>query len=492
MPPPPTNHSHYERSTPMMAAAARSSPAAYRHLPAAAAAASVSAVPSVHYAAMSATPPPTGNGKPRAPRFIDTFQSRILSQPPPPASPSSTSSPSSPTGSPAPSAASSSKPKRKRRTPTLDPYTKHIRSVKHNEAEVRRRQRLNGLLVELAECVGCRKPQKSAILRVTLEKVRSMERKIHALEDRLREAEQLKQAPDDECGGGGSVKKARTIKMAMETDPGSYESAYGLPALSPLTGPSSSGSSSSSVSSMSSSSSGCAWSGSFDGLGGLSASVPSLSSSAASGLAEVSMPSPLPLSLFPPNLSLPGSSSTPSAVAASVTDVYQSSCEPSELLHSAAQSTPVKQEPGTAVLSDLASGSSVLLLPGQVNVLKAACVPMNVVDLSGRVLDCNAEFESFLGYSLSTLRSSSFTFFEYTHPASLNASFAHLSELIAHDERPMRGEKLYISASGQVKKANTTLFMLRDADGRHNHVCVVLEPVPHDGEVETPSAAVSA
>ena len=443
--------------------------------------------------------------KPRAPRFIDTFQSRILSQPPPPASPSSTSSPSSPTGSPAPSTAST-KPKRKRRTPTLDPYTKHIRSVKHNEAEVRRRQRLNGLLVELAESVGCRKPQKSAILRVTLEKVRAMERKIGALEDKVREAEQSKHGADDGCGS--TLKKARTIKMTMETDSGLYnESAYGLPALSPLTGPTSSGSSSSSVSSMSSSSSGCAWSGSFDTLGGLSASVASLSSSAASGLADVNLPSPLPLSLFPSQLSLPNSSSAPtcgaqSSSAANSMEAYQSplplsaGCEPSDLLHSAVHMS-VKQEPGMAgdfpaSAPPAAGGSSVLLQPGQVNVLRAACVPMNVVDLSGRVLDCNSEFESFLGYSLSTLRSSSFTFFEYTHPASLNTSFAHLSELIAHDDRPMRGEKLYISATGEVKKARTTLFMLRDSDGRRDHVCVMLEPLPHDGRSDMHHNAASA
>lgn len=502
-------HSHYDRPTQphmMQPAAARSSPAAYRHLPPTTATATATALPvsssssSAQYSVPSVTAPSLSlSNKPRAPRFIDTFQSRILSHPPPPASPTSTSSPSSPTGSPQP--ATASKPKRKRRTPTLDPYTKHIRSVKHNEAEVRRRQRLNGLLVELAECVGCRKPQKSAILRVTLEKVRAMERKIGALEDKVREAEQSKQAAADiECGGGGSMKKARTIKMAMETDSGLFESAY-LPALSPLTGPTSSGSSSSSVSSMASSSSGCAWSASFDGLGGMSNSVAALSSSAVSGLADVSLPSPLPLSLFPPNLSLPNTSSAPmSATQSTNIDVYQSplplsaGCEPSDLVLATVHNMSVKQEPGTATALTTAAGSTAPLRAEQWNVLKAACVPMNVVDLSGRVLDCNAAFESFLGYELSTLRSSSFTFFEYTHPASLNSSFAQLSELIAHDDRPVRGEKLYISASGEVKKANTTLFMLRDGDGRHAHVvdavCVLLEPVAHNGCIDMPPPAV--
>ena len=198
-----------------------------------------------------------------------------------------------------------------------------------------------------------------------------------------------------------------------------------------------------------------------DGLSGLSASVASLSSSAASGLADVSLPSPLPLSLFPSNLSLPNSSTAQSVQSGSM-DAYQSplplsaACEPADLLHSAVRSMRVKQEPGvasdavaTSVAGLCTAGSSLMLRPEQLNVLKAACVPMNVVDLSGRVLDCNVEFESFIGYSLATLRSSSFTFFDYTHPASLNASFAHLSELIAHDNRPMRGEKLYISASGR-------------------------------------------
>ena len=504
----PSAHSQYERSThqPMLAAAARSSPAAYRHLPATATAtATATAVASPHYAATLPASHTVASGKPRAPRFIDTFQSRILSHPPAPVSPSSSTSPSSPTGSPVPASASS-KPKRKRRTPTLDPYTKHIRSVKHNEAEVRRRQRLNGLLVELAECVGCRKPQKSAILRVTLEKVRAMERKIGALEDAVRQARDgsqnahAKEEPEnEEEGRGRSKKKARTIKMAMETDSGLYESAYGLPALSPLTGPTSSGSSSSSSSSSSvsssssSSSAASAWSAGFDGFGGLGGP----SNAAASGLADVSLPSPLPLSLFPPSSA---SSSAPTATVAQSThstDAYQSraplpvASQPSDALHDAAYNhVAVKQELTAAVDGAGASSGGVLLRPGQLNVLKAACVPMNVVDLNGSVLDCNAAFEQFLGYSLATLRSSSFTFFDYTHPASLNTSFADLSSLIADDQRPLRGEKMYVSASGEVRQARTTLFMLRDGEGRHNHVAVLLEPVHDDGMAATAAAAV--
>ena len=376
----------------------------------------------------------------------------------------------------------STKPKRIRRTPTLDPYTKHIRSVKHNEAEVRRRQRLNGLLVELAECVGCKKPQKSAILRVTLEKVRAMEKKILTLEDKVRHAEQGRQEVDDNCVSE-NIKRALTIKMTMKPETGSY----GLLALSPLSASCTSGSSASFVASMWSSLSGNAWSGNFDDLSGLSASFPSFSSSAASRLDDTSVLSPLPLSLFPPTLT----SSSPLCGVPSANDVYKApvlvsaGCEPSDLLHSAIQNISAKQE-----LADdgVATGASVVLRPGQINVLKAACVPMYVVDLSGRVLDCNSEFESFLGYSLSAIPSSLFTVLKYTHPASSDVSYVHVLEQMAQDNDLMRMEKLYISASGEVKKATTTLFMLRDSDGRQNHVCVVVKPVSNDGWVDGPPA----
>jgi hypothetical protein len=120
---------------------------------------------------------PCSSTKVRAPRFIDTFRDRILSKP----TPHSPNSPSSPTFL--------TKPKRKRRIIVPDPRTKVLRSHRHNEAEVRRRQRLNDLLVDLAEAIECRMPQKSAILRVTLEKVKSMQRTIHELEEHIRRLE---------------------------------------------------------------------------------------------------------------------------------------------------------------------------------------------------------------------------------------------------------------------------------------------------------------
>jgi PAS domain S-box-containing protein len=76
------------------------------------------------------------------------------------------------------SSASSTVPssrRRYRRLAAVDPSVQRERNVKHNEAEIRRRQRLNGILNELAVIVGCQRPYKSAILRSTLDRVKTLE-----------------------------------------------------------------------------------------------------------------------------------------------------------------------------------------------------------------------------------------------------------------------------------------------------------------------------
>jgi len=87
---------------------------------------------------------------------------------PPPSSSSSSSSTSVP-----------SSRRRYRRFAAVDPSVQRERNVKHNEAEIRRRQRLNGILNELAVIVGCERPYKSAILRTTLDRVKSLEARLN-------------------------------------------------------------------------------------------------------------------------------------------------------------------------------------------------------------------------------------------------------------------------------------------------------------------------
>jgi PAS domain S-box-containing protein len=101
--------------------------------------------------------------------------------PPPPEPPSSSSSSSSSSSTP-------SSRRRYRRVAAVDPSVQRERNVKHNEAEIRRRQRLNGILSELAVHVRCERPYKSAILRAALDRVKTLEARLHEANSRIQDA----------------------------------------------------------------------------------------------------------------------------------------------------------------------------------------------------------------------------------------------------------------------------------------------------------------
>jgi PAS domain S-box-containing protein len=101
---------------------------------------------------------------------------------------------------------------------------------------------------------------------------------------------------------------------------------------------------------------------------------------------------------------------------------------------------------------------------------------MDVIDLNGRVLDCNQHFAAFLGLNRAQLLSPSSTFFDYTHPDSLSVSFEMLSNLIANPRNTVRGVKRYVTKGGRVRSATITAWMCEDGGGRANHVVVIVEP----------------
>ena len=428
--------------------------------------------PPIHLPGSASSAAGGGNGsKPRAPRFVDTFQSRILKQPL-----ESELSPSS-----------LCRPKRKRRAPVLDASTKVIRSQKHNEAEVRRRQRLNNLLLELAEVVGCRKPQKGAILRLTLEKVRTMERKIAAMEEKMRSMEKEKEQHDRgdsrdrvkpspssaEQGGSERERGGGTELVKVTVDAGAlsgpaYTAGYDCSILS-----------SSSGLAASPTWSGAGWTGCFG--------------SSSSSSSSMISPSPLPLSLFPmgsmaspqPLLTMAGydqpsgqggfPSPTPlPSIPSSASSMTGSSLSSlSSPLSHCAPSPMVKRE-------HLHPSSSISSLSSRFELIHSATVAMNVVDLNGRALDCNRHFAAFLGCSRPALLSPSATFFDWTHPDSLSVSVEMLSQLIANSRSTVRGVKRYITKSGRVRAAAVTIWMCEDAAGRANQVAVIVEPMDDD------------
>ena len=344
--------------------------------------------------------PAASSPKMRAPRFIDTFQSRILSKPSP-------DSPHSPPPFP-------SKPKRKRRTPVLDPHTKTLRSQRHNEAEVRRRQRLNDLLVELAEVVHCRKPQKSAILRITLEKVKTMERTIAGLEEQVKRLEVEKAA---------AVKAEAAAVKELPSFDGGFPPAQALHSgLPPQMGR------------------GQSWAtGGFDSL--------------------ASTTSPIPYPLFP--LSEQSASPQPLPLPSFMAGDYSHPYPVQSIKAEAAPPPPVP-----------------------FNVFHSSAVPMDVIDLNGRLLDCNDAFAAFLGHTRDALLHPTSTFFDYTHPDSLTASFAMLSDLIANPGQTVRGLKRYVLRGGRVRTAQVTIWMCRGGGETQNHVAVIVEPVEEQPQLD--------
>ena len=369
---------------------------------------------------------PSTSPKFRAPRFIDTFQSRILSKP-------SRHSPDSPSSSPT----LPSKPKRKRRAPVLDPRTKVLRSQRHNEAEVRRRQRLNDLLVELAEVVECRKPQKSAILRITLEKVKGMERTIQQLRDHVQRLEA------DGSRGHSAAKPSDSVKpkeevVPYDTFPYAHSGPTAIPSLV----------------------SGNPWT-QFDTTSGLSGSSSTMMGMGVS-------PSPLPLSMYsvidvaasPQPLS-----TLPSAAAGYMSGYDSSSAYPSCTAPSLLLQPTIKREPSPPPYRPSLSQS----------LLHASTVPMDLCDLNGRLLDCNQLFADFLGRTRAELLSA--TFFDFMHADSLTASFAMLTDLITNNRQTVRAVKRYVLRGGRVRTAQTTIWMCKDDMGMPNHVAALLEPM---------------
>ena len=296
----------------------------------------------------------------------------------------------------------------------LDPHTKTLRSQRHNEAEVRRRQRLNDLLVELAEVVNCRKPQKSAILRITLEKVKTMERTITQLEEQVKKMEADRGAVKAEAG---------PVKELPPFDGGYLTPAVSHGGLPPQMGR------------------GQSWAtGGFDSL--------------------ASTTSPMPYPLFP----LQEHSASPQPL-------------PMPSFMSVDYSHPYP------VQSIKAEAAPPPLLP--LNVFHSSAVPMDVIDLNGRLLDCNEAFAAFLGHTREALLHPASTFFDYTHPDSLTASFAMLSDLIANPGQTVRGLKRYVLRGGRVRTAQVTIWMCRGAGSEaQNHVAVIVEPVEEQTQLD--------
>jgi PAS domain S-box-containing protein len=371
------------------------------------------------------------------------------------------------------------KPKRKRHQPILDETTKMVRSQKHNEAEVRRRQRLNNLLLELAELVYCRKPQKSAILRVTIEKVKNMDKRIQELEAALKKT-QLQQNDEDEphIKREDNASPDTTSEHLLSTGSSNHSSmslevsSHGSHSI--LTTSTSSGSSSESSPSLSIT---------FHeppvlpGLPSLSGMDGNSSSSSHSNNNNNTWSTG---SVYEKQYEL-GSLSNPSFSASPVPLAIYPQRDPSILSTVSAMQQYDQQPASTAAASRSSVPVSVssMSLQQSLGILHTSMVPMGVIDLNGAIIDVNTLFTQFSGYSRQHLLDPSHGgLFPITHPDSLNDNYNMLSQLISAPYTIQRCMKKYLTPSGMVKQALVTCWMLKDDEGKQsNYVCCLVEPV---------------
>eukprot|EP01006_Ploeotia_vitrea_P036338 TRINITY_DN66005_c4_g1_i1.p1 TRINITY_DN66005_c4_g1~~TRINITY_DN66005_c4_g1_i1.p1 ORF type:complete len:730 (-),score=359.73 TRINITY_DN66005_c4_g1_i1:872-2755(-) len=117
-------------------------------------------------------------------------------------------------------------------------------------------------------------------------------------------------------------------------------------------------------------------------------------------------------------------------------------------------------------------------------VFYASTVPMDVVSMGGKFLDCNDAFCRLVGYSKRDLVDKS-TFFGLTHPDSLPVTFSMLSKLT--QTRPYRAcqvTKKYVNSKGEIFYASLVCWIVTHADDKDNAMCIQAIVMPIDNPDE--------
>ena len=323
---------------------------------------------------------------------------------------------------------------------------------KHNESEVRRRQRIDNLILELADMVECKKPQKSAVLKAAVDKLKLMTKTIAELEARLDTrdpAEMPKQAVSltDRADSAEAECNSRPPSAATFS-PARVDSLPPSPTSTWYLAPSD-------------------WPQDYIG----DSEETTLMRSAASPF--VATP------YITSRTSLPSMLHTTPRLPA--LDQYCSS----ESLHS-----PSAIEPTPAPLFARLSPTTSLNNPPGINrqyensflqhmltLLENAAVAMTLIDLSGRILGCNKKFTAFVGYEREQLVGSGHPFFCMIHPDAIASSFSMLSELIAQSSKVQRAMHTYVCQAGEVRRALVTCWMMCDVSGKPSYIVRIIEPV---------------
>ncbi len=104
-----------------------------------------------------------------------------------------------------------------------------------------------------------------------------------------------------------------------------------------------------------------------------------------------------------------------------------------------------------------------------------ASVGISLLNLSGRMLDCNPAFLKITGFTLAELRRAQPS--DYTHPDDIQPDLSLLNELFAGKRDQYQLEKRFIRKDGNVVRVNLIRTLVRDFTGRPEFVFHMIEDI---------------
>jgi PAS domain S-box-containing protein len=114
--------------------------------------------------------------------------------------------------------------------------------------------------------------------------------------------------------------------------------------------------------------------------------------------------------------------------------------------------------------------------------LESASVGIHLVDLEGKVEDCNAALERMLGYTKEELATMLFT--EFTHPEDAEKDTALFKELVAGERTHYLIQKRHVRKDGHTIWARVNASLVRGDDGKPEYAIRLVEDITEQKRAE--------
>lgn len=121
-------------------------------------------------------------------------------------------------------------------------------------------------------------------------------------------------------------------------------------------------------------------------------------------------------------------------------------------------------------------------------IFEKAAIGIAVLDLEGRIVDSNPAWQRMLGYSAEELRDMSFS--DYRHPADLRVNMLLFQELAAGARDYYRMEKRFLRKDRQMVWGNSTVSLVRDAEGKPQFIIGMVMDITERKQMEAELAEV--